>query len=67
MKPLHIITHNVFKKRVHLEKGYGGQTEWMYFLIEDEELLKLHNNVWNKASSSIKRSLIANPSMISIF
>ena len=40
-------------------KGYGGETKWMYFLIEYDELLKEHNNVWNKVKDSIKKSLIA--------
>ena len=42
-------------------KGYGGEAKWMYFLIEYDELLKEHNNVWNKVKDSIKKSLIAKP------
>ena len=36
IKPLHI----VFSKTRAYVKSYDGQTEWMYFLIEDNELFK---------------------------
>ena len=26
-------------------KSYGGQTEWMYFLIEDDDLLGKYNTI----------------------
>ena len=25
--------------------GYDGQTKWMYFLIEDDDLLERYNNI----------------------
>ena len=50
-----------------MEKNHGGETKQMYFLIEDDELLKEHNMVWNKVSNSIKRNLMANPSIINTF
>ena len=28
-----------------------GQTKWMYFLIEDDDLLNKYNIVWNKIST----------------
>ena len=28
-----------------------GQTKWMYFLIEDDDLLNKYNIVWNKISA----------------
>ena len=34
-------------------KGYDGQTKWMYFLIEDEDLLEKYNTIWNKVSADI--------------
>ena len=28
-------------------KSYHGLTEWMYFLIEDDELLEKYNTIWD--------------------
>ena len=36
-------------------KSYDGGTKWMYFLIEDEELLKKHNDIWNRVSNNVKK------------
>ena len=36
-------------------KSYDGGIKWMYFLIEDEELLKKYNDIWNKVSNSMKK------------
>ena len=38
-------------------KSYDGQTKWMYFLIEDDDLLEKYNTIWN-LSLYIPRSLI---------
>ena len=27
-------------------KRYGGETKWMYFCIEDDELLEKYNRIW---------------------
>ena len=35
-------------------KIYDGQTKWMYFLIEDNELFEKYNTIWDKVSSDIK-------------
>ena len=29
----------------------------MYFFIEDDELLEIYNNIWNRPSNSIKKVL----------
>ena len=42
-------------------KRYAGETKWMYFFIEDDELLKKYNNIWNKVSNSIKKELHCKP------
>ena len=34
-------------------KGYDGETKWVYFLIEDDDLLKKYNDNWNKVSNNI--------------
>ena len=41
-------------------KSYDGQTKWSYFSIEDDELLEKYNTIWDKVSTDIKKSLIAN-------
>ena len=38
-------------------KRYVGQTKWMYFLIEDDDLLE--NNIWIKSVLIYKNNLIA--------
>ena len=42
-------------------KGYDGQTKWMYFLIEDDDLLGKHNTIWNKISPDIKKEFYSEP------
>ena len=44
IKPLYIM----------LPKSYVGQTKWMHFLIEDDELLEKHNTIQDKVSTDIK-------------
>ena len=36
-------------------KSYDGQTKWMYFFIEDDDLLKRYNTIWDKVSTDIKK------------
>ena len=31
-------------------RSYDGQTKWMYFLIEDDDLLEKCNTIWDKIS-----------------
>ena len=50
-KPLHIM---LTKTRAHV-KRYDGQTKSMYFLIEDDKLLKKYNTIRNKVSTDIKK------------
>ena len=44
-------------------KSYDGQTKWMYFLIEDDDLnLKIeddekYNTIWDKVSADIKKKI----------
>ena len=61
--PLHI----VLPKTSAYLKGYDGQTEWMDFLIEDDDLLEKYINIWDKVctdSESLIKSLIASLSTI---
>ena len=36
-------------------KSYDGQTKWMYFLIEDDNLSKKYNIIWDKVIAAIKK------------
>ena len=36
-------------------KCYDGQTKWMYFFIENNDLLEKHNTICNTVSSAIKK------------
>ena len=50
-KPLNII----LPKTSTYVKSYNGQTKWMYFLIEDDDLLEKYNTIWNKVGAYIKK------------
>ena len=45
-------------------KSYG-EIKWMYFLIEDDELLK--NIFGRKPAIALKKNLIVNPSTMKFF
>ena len=36
-------------------KRYDGQTKWIYFLIEHNDILEKYNAIWNKSSAGIKK------------
>ena len=36
-------------------KRYDGQTKWMYFLIEDDDLLEKYNTILDKVCADIKK------------
>ena len=36
----------MFPKKGAYVKIYDGKTKWMYFLIEDDELLQKYNTIW---------------------
>ena len=42
-------------------KSYDGQTKWMYFLIENDNLLEKYNTIWDKASADIKKEFDKEP------
>ena len=50
----------LLKTRAYV-KSYDGETEWMYFFIEDDELLEIYRGIWNKVSNSIKKKLDCEP------
>ena len=42
-------------------KSYDGQTKWMWFLIEEDNLLKKYNTIWDKVSADIKKEFDRKP------
>ena len=42
-------------------KCYDGQSNWMYFLIEDDNLLEKYNTIWDKVSPDIKKESDSEP------
>ena len=36
-------------------KSCDGKTKWMYFLVEDNDLLEKYNTIWDKVSADIKK------------
>ena len=42
-------------------KSYDGQTKWMYFLIENDDLLEKYNAIWDKVSADIKKEFDSEP------
>ena len=53
VKPLRIMLHNT---SAHV-KSYDGQSKWMNFLIEDDDLLEEYNTIWGKVSLSTIKNL----------
>ena len=39
----------------------NGQTKWMYFRIENDDLLNKCNPIWNKVSADIKNEFDSEP------
>ena len=57
VKPLHIM----LPKTIAYVKSYDEKTKWMYFLIEDDELLEKYNTGWDKVSVDIKKEFGSEP------
>ena len=51
VKPLHIM----LPKTSAYVKSCDGQIKWIYFLIEDDDLLEKCNTIWNKVIPDIKK------------
>ena len=63
VKPLHIM----LPKTSALVKSYDEQTKWMYFSIENDDLLEKYNTIWDKVSADIKKKLIVSLTIIKFF
>ena len=57
VKPLHIM---LLKTSTYV-KSYDGQNKWMYFLIDDDDLLEKYNTIWDKVSADIKNEFDNEP------
>ena len=57
IKPLYIM----LPKTKTYVKIFDGQTKWMYFLIEGDELLEKYSTVWNKVSADIEKEFDSEP------
>ena len=55
----HKVNHYITRAYV---KSYDGQTNLMYVLIEDNDLLKKCNTFWDKVSPDIKKEFDSEPS-----
>ena len=42
-------------------KSYDGQTKWMYFSIEDDNLLEKCNTISDKVSADIRKEFDRDP------
>ena len=42
-------------------KSYDGETTWMNYSIEDDELIESYDVIWNKVSNSFKKELHCEP------
>ena len=45
----------LYDSNITYVKSYDGQTNWMYFLIEDNDLLEKYNTIWDKVSADINK------------
>ena len=48
-------------------KSYDVQTKWMYFWIEDDDLLQKYNTIWDEVSPDIKKEFDSEPVSNEIF
>ena len=42
-------------------KNYDSQIKWMYFLIEDDDLLEKYNTIWDKFRAVMKKEFDSKP------
>ena len=53
--------HIILPKTTGYVKSYDGQVKWMYFLIEDDDLLEKYNAASDKVSADIKKEFDSEP------
>ena len=47
----------MFPKTSAYVESYDGQTNWMHFLIENDDLLEKYNSIWDKVSTDLKKRI----------
>ena len=57
VKPLHIM----LPKSSSYVKSFDEQTNWIYFLIEDHDLLEKYNTILDKVSADVKKEFESEP------
>ena len=57
VKPLLIM----LPKTSEYVKSYDGQTKWMCFLIENDDLLEKYDTFWSRTSTDIKNEFDSGP------
>ena len=55
VEPFHIMLPKTYVK------SYDGETKWMHFLVEDDDLLEKYNAIWDKFSADIKKEFDSEP------
>ena len=63
VKTLHII----LPKTTAYIKLYDGKTKWMYFLINNDDLLEKYNTVWDKVKADVRKEFDSEPVYNKIF
>ena len=63
VKPLHIM----LPKTTAYIKRYDGKTKWMYFLINNDDLLEKYNTVWDKVKADVRKEFDSEPVYNKIF
>ena len=53
VKPIRIM----FPKTTTFAINYDGQTKWIDYLIEDNNLLEKYNTIWDKVTVDIKKRI----------
>ena len=61
------LLHIILLKKITYVKNYDEQTKWMYFLIEDDDLLEKYNTIWNIYDMISEKNLIAILPTIKVF
>ena len=49
------------KTSAYVKRSYDGQTKWMYFLIEDDDLLEKYNTILHKVIADINKEFDSEP------
>ena len=57
VKPLHIM----LPKTSAYIKRYDGKTKWIYFLINNDDLLEKYNTVWDKVNADVRKEFDSEP------